>query len=627
MNIRFAFALALAHATLLAQAVTFNEHIAPILHANCAPCHRPGESAPFPLLTYTDARQHAAQIATVTGNRYMPPWPPAPGHGDFANSRRLTDAQLDQIAKWVLVGAPQGDPSKSPEPPKFTEGWQLGEPDLILRMAKPFDVPASGADIFRNFVLPAEIAQTRFVRAIELRPGNKRAVHHANIVVDRARSLRHRDGVDGKPGFPGMDVETESGDQFEPDSHFLFWKPGTVAQPEPAGMSWRLDPGTDLVVNLHLQPTGKPESVQAVLGLYFSPDPPTQHPILVQLEHDGAIDIPPGARGFSVTDQLKLPVNASLLAIYPHAHYIGKSMEAWATLPNGTRRPLLRIDDWDINWQAAYTYKEPVALPAGTVVAMRIAYDNTAANPRNPNHPPERVRTGDRSKDEMGHVWLQLLPQVTPTANGDPRVPVHQAAMRRRIEKYPADFIAHYNLGVSLQETDNSGAIRYLEKAVKIRPTSASARNALGGSFMAAQQLDAAVAQFREALRADAGYGSARVDLARILAAQGDAAGAARELRVHLEKEPDDAKAHYQLAGILAAEKKYNEALPSLRRAVELDPADAEMQANLGALLAIAGDLNGAVAAFERALKLNPADAVTRANLERARQSLSARPQ
>ena len=194
--------------------------------------------------------------------------------------------------------------------------------------------------------------------------------------------------------------------------------------------------------------------------------------MLLQLEHDGAIDIPAGAAAFTVADHLKIPVDTQLLAIYPHAHYLGKRIEAWADLPGGERRPLLRIDDWDINWQATYTYKEPIRLPAGTTVRMRITYDNTAANRRNPSHPPQRVKSGNRSEDEMGHVWLQVLPERR--GEEDPRLALQQALMERRIEKYPADFVAHFNLGAALQSMGkHEQALVYLARAVRIRPDNA----------------------------------------------------------------------------------------------------------------------------------------------------------
>lgn len=601
-----------------AQPVTFSKDIAPILFHYCAPCHRPGEAGPFSLLSYEDARKRAVQIAAVTARRYMPPWPPEPGYGDFVDPKHLTAEQIDLLARWAKSGTPEGDRAQLPPAPHFVEGWQLGQPDLVLHMRQPYQMPASGEDVFRNFIIPVNLKETKYIRAMELRPGSKRVVHHANLIVDHARMLRTRDGQDGQPGFPGMDVETEVSGEFDPDSHFLFWKPGSPPQQEPEDMGWKLDPGSDLIVNLHLQPTGKPETVDVAVGLYFADRPATRFPMLLQLEHDGALDIPANSASFAVTDHLKLPVAVDLLAIYPHAHYLGKTIAAWAELPGGARRELLRIDDWDINWQATYTYKQPVSLPAGTIVEMRITYDNTENNPRNPNHPPKRVRGGNRSVDEMGHVWLQVLPKSA--GEDDPRLALQQAVMLRRIEKYPADFVAHFNLGAALQAMGKfDQALPYLNQAILIQPNNATARNNRAVSLLMTDQVDQAIQGFRESLALDPGYQNARFNLARALAAKGDSAGALSELLIYLKAVPDDAQAHETVGRIYASMGKLDDSLPHLRKAVELQPNDSALQTNLGAALAMAGNIPEAIQAFENALKADPANQTARENLERAR--------
>jgi Flp pilus assembly protein TadD len=606
---------------ILAAPVTFSKDVAPILFRYCAPCHRPGEAAPFSLLTYDDARKHAEQMAIVTGKRFMPPWPPEPGYGDFAGAKRLTDAQIETLARWAKNGMPEGNPADLPAAPHFVEGWQLGQPDLVLHMRQPYQLPASGEDVFRNFVIPVDLKERKYIRAMELRPGNKRAVHHANLIVDHARMLRERDGQDGKPGFPGMDVETEVSGEFDPDSHFLFWKPGSPPQEEPDDMGWKLDPGSDLIVNLHLQPTGKPESVDVAVGLYFANQPPKRFPMLVQLEHDGALDIPAGAARFVVTDHLKLPIAVDLLAIYPHAHYLGKQIDAWAQLPDGTRRALIRINDWDINWQATYTYRDPIALPAGTTVEMRITYDNTENNPRNPTRPPQRVHGGNRSIDEMGHVWLQVLPKAA--GEDDPRLLLQKAVMSRRIEKYPADFVAHFNLGAVLQAMGKfDEAIPYLDQALLIKPNSATAHNNRAVSLLMTDKIDPAIQEFRKSLALDPEYQNARFNLARALVAKGDSTAALNELTIYLKAVPDDAQAHESIGRIYASAGNLSEALPHLRRAAELQPNDSALQTNLGAALAMSGNYIEAIAAFENALKADPSNQTARDNLARARAGL-----
>lgn len=598
-----------------AQPVTYSKHIAPILFEYCAPCHRPGETAPFSLLTYNDAKRQATQMAAVTKRRFMPPWPPEPGYGEFAGTRRLTDQQIAQIAAWAKEGAPEGDPRDLPPAPKFAEGWQLGPPDLIVKLPVAYQLQAGGSDVFRNFIVPVPLKATRYVRALELRPGNKRIVHHANIVIDRVQSLRARDGKDGQPGFPGMDVITEAHGEFDPESHFLFWKPGTPAVPEPDDMAWKLDPGTDLILNMHLQPSGKPELLQPVVGLYFTDRAPSRFPMLIQLEHDGAIDIPPGSIGSAVTDNLTLPLDVQVLGIYPHAHYLGKTVEAWATLPNGEKRRLIRINDWDINWQAVYFYREPVRLPRGAVVEMRITYDNRAENPRNPSHPPKRVRTGDRSEDEMGHLWLQVLP-----ARASDRLVLQEAVMRRRLEKYPADFVAHFNLAAALEAMDrHDEAIPLYERAVQLKPASATARNNLGAAYLAGNRVEEAVREFREAVGLDGAYHDARYNLAGALAQQGDLTASMREFDAYLRARPDDVQAQMDAGAVCIAANQPDLALPHFQAAAKLRPNDADLLTNLGTLYAQRGALREAIAAFEAALRVNPNHDVAKANLARAR--------
>ena len=607
-----------------AQPVVFSKDVAPILFTQCTPCHRQGEGSPFPLLTFEDARKHATQIAEVTRRRLMPPWPPEAGHGEFAGTRRLSDAQIRTIGRWVEAGASEGSPADLPPQPKFPVGWQLGTPDLVVTMRQPYPLAAGPGDVFRNFVLPVELKESKYIRAFELQPGERRLVHHANLLVDRAQSLRARDGKDGAPGFSGMDVTTESVDAFDPDSHFLFWKPGSPAQQEPDGMAWRLDPGSDLIVNLHLQPSGKPEMVEARLGLYFTNLPPTKHPMLLQLEHDGKLDIPAGDARFVVTDSLKLPVAVDLLAIYPHAHYLGRKVEAWAVLPNGSKSSLLLINDWDMKWQSTYNYAKPLPLPAGTIVSMRITFDNSAANVRNPNQPPRRVVGGNRSVDEMGHVWLQVLPKAN--GAGDPRLALQQATMRRGIEKYPADFEAHFNLGAALQAAGKDGeAIPYLTKAVKIRPTSAAAHNSLATSLMLTDKLDAAIVELQAAIKSDGNYHNARYNLARARAAKGDAASSIKEFLLYLEQRPSDVEAETAVAGLLASQRDFKAAAIHYGKASVLKPEDADLATNLGTALALTGELKQAMKAFEQALAVDPNHIQARRNLDLAKKELESR--
>ena len=608
--------IALLGATALtaAQPVTFTRHIAPILFESCAPCHRPGESAPFSLLTYDDAKKHARQIAEVTASRFMPPWPPEPGKGDFAGSRRLTDAQVAAFRQWAASGAPEGRAADLPPTPRFVEGWALGKPDLIVALDRPYTLAASGPDVFRNFVLRLPLDRRRFVRAIEIRPGNRRAVHHANVLVDRTGSARSRDGLDGAPGFEGMDVKLET-EGFEPETHFLFWKPGTPVDAEPADMAWPAGPGTDLVLNMHLQPSGKPEPLQPSVGLYFTDQPPKKRPMLIQLEHDGALDIPPDTREFVVTDHLRLPVDVDVLGVYPHAHYVAKDIQAVATLPGGGLRWLIHIADWDINWQAVYRYRSPVHLPKGTVISMRYTYDNSAANPRNPSNPPRRVVAGDRSLDEMAHLWLQVLPRENP-AGEDPRTVLQEALMRRRLEKYPADFLAQYTLAaITDTRGDHDDAAALFHKALEVRPGDASAHNAFGAALLASGRVEEAIPEFRAAIDLRPDYTFAHFNLGRALLSAGRYGESIPHLERAIHADASDVPALSNLGAALQAAGRSGDAVPWLRRAVQLRPAYFEARYNLGQALASSGDLDGAESELRAAAKLQPNDADTHAAL------------
>ncbi len=563
--------------------VTYNRDIAPIIFHSCATCHRPGEAAPFSLLSYSDVKKHARQIVDVTQSRSMPPWLPEPQKLKFADELRLTDSELSLIQRWVEQGAVEGDPADLPPAPKFVEGWRLGQPDLILTATKPLTLPPSGTDTYWNFIFSVPIQETRWVKAVEIRPGDKRYVHHANILVDRAGSLRSRESEPGA-GFGGMEIRIES-QVFDPDSHLLFWKPGTIPYIEPEGMALRLDKGTDLVLNTHLQPSGKPEVIQPSIGLYFTPHAATKIPMLLQLENDVKLDIPAEQKDFLVTDEFTLPIDVELMAIYPHAHYLGKDMQAFATLPDGTTETLIHIPHWNLNWQAVYRYAEPVRLPKGTKVSLRYVYDNSEENPLNPNHPPARVMGGNRSSDEMCHLWLQVLPVNFDPAQGDPRMVLQEALARHNVEKNPGDFEAHYNLAAMLQAKDKlEDAIHEYESAIRLRPDDAAGNNALGTALVAAGHPAQGVGYFRTALKARPNYFDAHYNLGLALAAQNDFEGALQQLDLALKLQPDDANVEANLGAAMAELGRFPEAKAHFERALQIDPNQALAKENLEAV-------------------------------------------
>jgi len=562
------------------QQVTFNRDIAPIIFHSCAICHHPGEAAPFPLLTYSDVKKHARQIAEVTRLRIMPPWLPEPQELKFADEMRLPDARIDLIQKWVEQGEAEGDPADLPPQPKFVEGWRLGTPDLILKAEKPLVLPPEGTDKYWNFIFHVPIDGTRWVKAVEIRPGDKRYVHHANILIDRTGSSRKREAEPGA-GFGGMEIRIES-QVFEPDSHLLFWKPGTVPYVEPEGMALGLDKGTDLILNTHLQPSGKQEIIEPSIGLYFTPHPATKLPMLLQLENDAKLDIPAGQKDFTVTDEFTLPVDVNLLAIYPHAHYLAQDIQAFATLPDRTRKTLIHISNWNLNWQAVYRYTEPVMLPKNTTVTLHYAYDNSDQNPLNPNHPPARVTGGNRSSDEMCHLWLQVLPVNFDPEQGDPRMLLQEALARHDVNNNPADFEAHYNLAAMLQARGKlEEAMQEYQAALGLQPDDPVANNGMGSALLSEGQADKAMPYLVAALKTRPDYFDAHYNLGNALASRNDFEGAAQQFRLALQSQPNDANAEANLGGALAEMGRFDEAKLHLERALQIDPHHSLARENL----------------------------------------------
>jgi len=606
---------------------TFSRDIAPIVQSYCAPCHRPGEAAPFSLLSYDDVKKHGGQIVTVTKSRYMPPWLPEPGYGAFEGERRLSDRQVELIRRWVMQGAPKGDRASLPAKPTFVEGWQLGQPDLVLELPQPYTLPPGGMDIYRNFIFPVPVATPRYVRALEIRPGNPKAVHHANVLIDREQSSRNLDRHDGSIGFPGMDLKITS-NTFDPDGYFLFWKPGTTPYVDPEGMAWRIDNKTDLVLNMHLQPSGKPEAIRPSIGLYFTDKEPVHHPMLLQLENDQALDIPPGESDFHVADDFTLPVDVDVLGVYPHAHYLGKDLRAYATPPGGKRQEMIWIKRWDQNWQAVYRYAKPMFLPKGTTISMRYTYDNSVANLFNPSQPPRRVTAGNQATDEMAHLWVQVLPRDE--TNDRSRLALQEELARVKLRKDPADFSANYNLGAVLSLQDKfEDAIPFLNRALESAPTDAAAHNTLGAVLRGSGRLDEAIRQFQEAVNLRPDYPDARYNLADALLAAGNLNDGVVEFRTLVQANPQDVAAKgklsaalQQLGTQLASKRRLPEALAMMEEARTITPDDADLLTNIGAALASMGRYQEAEAEFVRALQLAPDHEVARRNLALVKKSL-----
>jgi len=533
--------------------VTYSKQVAPLIADRCAMCHHPGGSAPFSLLTYPEVKRHATQIAAVTRTRFMPPWKADPSDGPFVGQHPLSDAEIRLFQQWADEGAIEGE-SNSPAPRQqlWADGWQLGTPDLVVTLPQAYTLAPEGTDVFRIFAIPIPVDRVRWVRGLEFRPGNPKVVHHANIRVDATAASRTLDDRDPAPGYEGLIARSAT----YPDGHFLGWTPGQIAPLLPSALSWRLEKNTDLVVELHMQPSGKPEPVAPSIGFYFSREPATRTPAMLRLGRQN-IDIPAGEPGYTISDSYTLPVDVEVEAVQPHAHYRAKDVRGFATLPDGTRRPLIDIADWDFRWQHVYRFVTPLKLPKGTTVAMRYTYDNSAANTHNPQQPPLRARWGQRSSDEMGDLWLQVLPKDDRdleilSRDFRPKVAAEDVlGYEVEIEKHPDDVGLHDDAALLYLELGRAGpAIAHFTRSLALKP-SAQAHYNLGTAYAMARRLAEAESAFRAALRIDSAYANAHNNLGNVLLALGRNEEAVQEFREVVRLQPGSDAARKNLAAAL----------------------------------------------------------------------------
>jgi Tfp pilus assembly protein PilF len=601
--------------------VTFNKDIAPILFANCASCHRPGEVAPFSLLTYADAVKHADGMAAETRARHMPPWLPEQGAFPILGERRLRVDQVDAIERWVNGGKVEGHAADLPAPPAWTDGWQLGRPDAVLTAARPYRMSPTTEDVYRNLVLHTSLKSGVYVRAVEFKTGGA-PIHHAVIRVDRTQASRRRDGADGQPGFDGMASDSIQ----DPEGSFLGWAPGRGPILSPDGMPWRLDRGADLVVELHVIPSAKPLVIQPTVGLFFTDTPPVHTPLTVTMASK-TIDIPPGQPDYVVTDTYELPVPVDLLSVYPHAHYLGKEMRVTATLPDGVVRELLHIKQWSFHWQQDYRYATPIPLPRGTKLTMRYTFDNSEANEDNPHHPPVRVRLGGKSTDEMAQLSLQLLPRSDADAAlvaqaFDERDALANVALGElRVRDAPNVADHRVLLGASYVDVGRfADAIPQLEAALRLDNRLAGAHDSLGTALMEQGRLAEALAHFERAVALAPRNETMQFNLGNALNRASRFADAASAYERALAINPGFPDAHVNLGALLMSRGRVPEALPHFERAVEIKPNSAVLHSNLSTALMAAGRLPEAMQHVRRALALNPTYGPALENLTRLRQ-------
>jgi hypothetical protein len=402
------------------------------LQKNCLECHRPGQVGPFALETYEQARKRAADIASVVDERSMPPWKASPHFGlKFKDERILPEKDIATLVAWSEAGAPEGDPADLPPPPQFSEEWVLGTPDLVVDIGTDFTVPASGDDIYRCFVIPTRLEKDVYVTAAEYRPGNRKVVHHILSYVDVSGKARERDQADPGPGYscfsgPGEPIHGDLGG----------WAPGIQPSSLPEGVGRSLPRGGDLIVQVHYHPSGKPETDRTKIGLYFS-----RKPIHQTLHWMPALNpemqLPPGQSNIEIKAAWSMPVDVVAYAVTPHMHLLGRDIAMSVKFPDGREQDLIKINDWDFNWQYSYFFQKSLEIPKGSVLNVVAHYDNTASNPRNPNKPPKLVKWGEATTDEMcvGFIAVTKKGQdLTRSGEKDDLMEIFQ----KQIEEYRA---------------------------------------------------------------------------------------------------------------------------------------------------------------------------------------------
>ncbi len=411
-------------AALAAGPPTYTKDIAPILFQRCTTCHRPGEIAPMSLLTYSEVRPWAKSIAEAVLTRKMPPWDASPQFGHFRNDSRLPDSAIALIKEWVKSGAPQGDLADLPPAPVYVDGWRNGKPDRIVTLPEPYQVTASGPDEYLDFTVDPGFTQDMWVRMAELRPGNRKVVHHAHVFLEppakpgeAAESKKVNVGASGTPadlpvvndGCSTPEGGMRPGSKLdELGSLLASYVPGKGPEVWPDGIAHRIPAHSRFQFQIHYShATGKPETDLTSVGLYFAPAPPVHELHRIDL-HNLLFEIPAGAPNQEVTACYTFDKDVELLSYVAHMHLRGKDMLFEARLPDGSTRTLLYVPRYRFEWQMKYVNSDPIAIPKGTRIKVTAHFDNSINNAENPD-PTKVVRWGQATVNEMMDGWLEFI--------------------------------------------------------------------------------------------------------------------------------------------------------------------------------------------------------------------------
>ena len=594
--------------------LSFSKDIAPIIFDQCVACHRPNGSAPFALLTYDDVRQRAERIEQVTLDRLMPPWSPNPDYGEFEGARLLSGDQIGMIQQWVREGAAQGDPSDLPATPVFRP-WPNGPPDLELETDGPYS-PTAGVESVRNFVFRTGLDKAMHIRAVDLRiDGDPRAVQEVVVLIDRTQRSRHLDASDDGPGFGGR---LAYGTTYVP-GHPLQFVPGREPSSTGGSTIWSLNPGTDLVAQVRFAPSATPKPVTVRVGLYEA-DEPSRRPLVVSIGSRD-IDIPPGSTGTSVADAYELPVPVQVLSILPRIGARGRSIDLWADLPDGGMTWLLRVTNWQLQWNGSYRFAKPVNLPRGAVIKVDIDYDNSSTSLSAGDDTLKRLVYGTGPDQERGELWLQVMVGSTnfetlEVSHRRKQLLMMIVGYEKWLELDPDDGRTHIYLGRSnLELGDDRKAISYFKEALALNHQDPFAQTYLAGALNAKRMHRDAITHLRRAIRKKADFDETHAELAEALHHTDRMDEAIESYRKAVELNPWHVAAQYQLGLALAEQGDDAAAAEHYAMAAAADPDHLEAQNNLGNVLFRLQRYGDAVDHFQAVLRLDPDDPKVRFNL------------
>jgi hypothetical protein len=393
--------------------VTFSKDVAPILQKNCQGCHRPGEAAPMSLRTYQEARPWARAMKQAVLAKKMPPWFADAQYGHFRNDRSLPQKDIDTLVSWVDAGAPEGDPKDLPQPLAFVDGWNIGQPDMVLEMPEPFQVPASGTIEYQYVVLPYKFTEDRWVQMAEVRPGNRAMVHHVIAYIRDGSSKWMRDKKPGELFVPEADANGNrpslNGDLL---SGFAPGLPPSILEP---GQGRLIKAGSDIVLQLHYTANGHAGEDRTKVGVIFCKQAPHER-VMTLAASNSKFTIPPGDPNYQVDASFELGHDAKLSALLPHMHLRGKDFQYRLVYPSGETETILRVPHYDFGWQLWYQPVSDIVLPKGTQIAATAHFDNSLNNPHNPDS-TKAVTWGDQSWEEMMIGFFE----VTFPADLDPK--------------------------------------------------------------------------------------------------------------------------------------------------------------------------------------------------------------